>query len=315
MMKIAVLGGGSWGTALAIHLAKNKHSISIWEFNREQAAAMQKRRICPLLPKIKLPEDLFVSARMKDALIGAELILVAVPSIYVEETMNKAAKHIHGQPVIICSKGLNKEGRLLSEIVQEKARGKVYCLYGPTHAEEVAQGMFCGMVLAGGKGKEKLKPLLESKKMVIELSDDLIGVQIGAAFKNVIALFVGVLEGAGYGDNARAFVINKGLEEIKQIGMSLGAKEATFYGLAGIGDIIVTSFSRHSRNKYAGKQVGRGRKLAEVLKEMKMVAEGVYTLKNALAMEKKLGLKLPLLHGLDKILRRKSSVEEVLHLL
>ncbi|MFH1682528.1 MAG: NAD(P)H-dependent glycerol-3-phosphate dehydrogenase [Candidatus Woesearchaeota archaeon] len=310
-MKIAILGGGSWGTALALHLARNDHQIKVWEFNREQAAEMQKKRICPLLPKVMLPESIFISSKMEEVVFAAELVLIAVPSEHVEATIKTAANFLKDQPVIICSKGLSKEGKLLSDVV--KVKGEVYCLYGPTHAEEVSKDMFCGIVLAGGKGKERLKSIIESKNMKVELSDDLIGVQVGAAFKNIIALFVGVLEGAGYGDNARAFIIDKGLAEIKQIGVKLGAKEVTFYGLAGIGDIIVTSFSRHSRNKYLGEQIGKGKKLDDILQEMKMVAEGVNTLKTALVMEKKLDLHLPLIRGLDRIIHQNFSIEEVLH--
>jgi len=311
-MKIAILGGGSWGTALAVHLAKNNQELKVWEFFSEQAKEMQERRYCRLLPEVRLPKQVFVSDSLPEVLVGSELVLVAVPSDKVETVVQQAAQLIQSQPVIICSKGFASNLRLLSEAVSEKVNGNVFCLYGPTHAEEVGKGMFSGIVLAGGHGKEQLKELFENEALIVELSDDLIGVQVAAALKNILAVFVGVLDGMELGDNAKAFLITKGLEEIRQVGMSLGAKSETFNGLAGIGDIIVTCGSKHSRNRYVGQEVGKGRKLEEVIKEMSMVAEGVTTVKNAFMLKEKLGLKLPLITGVHNILFENKNPLEVL---
>ncbi|MFA6461339.1 MAG: NAD(P)H-dependent glycerol-3-phosphate dehydrogenase [Candidatus Woesearchaeota archaeon] len=310
--KIAILGGGSWGTALAIHLAKNQHSVRVWEFVEDQAKEMQLKRVCPLLSQAKLPENIFVSSKMEEVIPESEVIFVVVPSDKVEVTIKNAARYLGYQPVIICSKGLSIKGELLTEVVKPLVKGEVYCLYGPTHAEEVCHGKFSGIVLAGGKGKLPLKRVIESDNLRVELSNDLIGVQIAAALKNILAILVGMVDGAGLGDNTRAYVITKGLAEIQQIGLRLGAKKETFYGLAGIGDVIVTCTSVHSRNHHVGEQIGKGRKLNDVLAEMKMVAEGVTTLKQAVSLQKKLGLELPIISGAYKILFEDKPLEEVI---
>lgn len=310
--KIAILGGGSWGTALAIRLAKNNHTVKVWEFVETQAQEMQERRLCPLLPHAKLPQNIFVSHKMEEVLPESEIVFIVVPSDKVEITIENAARFLHHQSMIICSKGFSSQGGLLSEAVKAKVKGEVYCLYGPTHAEEVCLEKFSGIVLAGGKGKQKLKKMIESASFRVELSKDIVGVQVAAALKNILAIFIGVVDGMGLGDNTRAYIITKGLGEIQQVGLKMGAKKETFYGLAGIGDIMVTCNSVHSRNHYVGEQVGKGRKLDEVLAEMKMVAEGVTTLSHAVKIESKYGLKLPIINGLHKILFEGKGPEEVL---
>lgn len=313
-MKIAILGGGSWGTALAVHLAKKDHSIKIWEFFPEQAKEMQENRECKLLPGTKLADAIFVSSSMGEILSGSEIVLVAAPSDKVEVTVEKAKEFLADQPIIICSKGFADGLKFLSEAVRDKVNGEVYCLYGPTHAEEVCKGMFSGIVLAGKEGheREQIAEALHSENFKVEVAGDIVGVQVCSALKNVLAVFTGVLHGKGLGDNAMAFVITKGLAEIKLIGMKLGAKEETFNGLAGLGDVIVTCASKHSRNRYVGEQVGKGRKLDDVINEMQMVAEGVVAVKKAIGFKEKLGLELPLILGLHDVLFNGRDVEEVL---
>ena len=311
-MHISILGGGSWGTALAIHLAKNHHTITIWEFFETQARKVQDERICPLLPEVPLPQSMSVYSDMHKALAGAELILLVVPSDKVESTIQQAKSLIQNQPIIICSKGFASSGQLLGDVVQKQVSGNVYCLYGPTHAEEVCKGILSGIVLAGGEGKEKLKKVLESKTLKVDLSDDIIGVQVAAALKNILAVFIGVLDGAKLGDNTKAYVLTKGVEEIKNIGVKWGARTDTFYGLAGIGDVYVTCTSTHSRNHYVGEEVGKGRKLDEVLGEMKMVAEGITSVKQIPHLQKQFNLALPLMNGLYQILFEGAAVERIL---
>ena len=301
-MNITILGGGSWGTALAVHLAKNNHSIKIWEFVKEQADEMQNERTCRLLPETKLPENIFVSSNMQETFTDSQLVLIVVPSDFVESTIEQAKQYFKDQSIIICSKGFTKDNKLLSDVVREKVSGQIYCLYGPTHAEEVCKGMFSGIVLAGGEGKEELKKVIESNNLRVDLSDDLIGVQVAAALKNIIAIFIGVLDGLKLGDNAKAYFIVKGLEELRHVGLAMGGREETFHGLAGMGDIIVTSLSKHSRNRYVGEEIGKGRKLDEVINEMKMVAEGVTTIKNAVKLKEEFSLELPLITKLHKVI-------------
>ena len=311
-MKIAILGGGSWGTALAVHLNNNGHSVKVWEFFEEQAKEMQEQRICKLLPEAKLPENIFVSHKIEDVFVDFELVLLVVPSNHVEKTIGQAKEFVEDQAIVICSKGFGPDLKFLTDLVKEKVSGEVYCLYGPTHAEEVCKEMYSGIVLAGGTGREDLKKVFVSDNLKIDLTDDLIGVQVAAALKNILAVFVGVLDGMGLGDNAKAYIMTRGLEEIKNVGVALGGKEETFYGLAGIGDMIVTSTSPHSRNRSVGVEVGKGRPLKEVIDEMAMVAEGVTTLKEAMGLKEKTGLKLPLITGLHEILFDGKDPKEVL---
>ena len=313
-MKIAILGGGSWGRALAVHLAKKNHEVKVWEFFQEQAQEMQEKRICKLLPEATLPENIFISHKMEEVLPKTDVVFLVVPSDKVEVTVEKAKHLLSNQPIIICSKGFGEGLTLLSDVVSKKVSGNVYCLYGPTHAEEVCKGVFSGIVLAGKEGTERetLRNAINSDHFKVEVSGDIVGVQLCAALKNILAVFVGVLDGKKLGDNAKAYIITKGLEEIKTIGLKLGAKEETFYGLAGIGDIIVTATSKHSRNRHVGEQVGKGQKLGDVLAEMKMVAEGVTAVKKAIGFKEKLGLRLPLIEGLYQILFDGNDVEEVL---
>lgn len=312
-MQISILGGGSWGSALAIHLARNGHQVKVWEFVVEQAQKMQEERICPLLPQEKLSENIFISSKVEEVLPGSEVVFIVVPSDKVEATLTSAASLMGEQPVVICSKGFGSDLRLLSDIVREKVKGEIYGLYGPTHAEEVCKGIFSGIVLAGkGKYRLKLRKALRSKALKVELSSDIIGVQVGAALKNILAVFTGVIDGAGLGDNTKAYVMTKGLDEIKQVGIALGAKKDTFYGLAGLGDVIVTCTSVHSRNHFVGEQVGKGRKLDEVLTEMKMVAEGITMLKSIPLLQEKLKLKLPIMSGLYQIMVEGKGIKEIL---
>jgi glycerol-3-phosphate dehydrogenase (NAD(P)+) len=309
-MKITILGGGSWGTALAVHLASKQHDIKVWEFFEKQAEEMQEERVCQLLPEVELPSNIFITSNLKESLDDSELILVVVPSDKVEQTIDKSKEFISKQPVIICSKGFASNLKLLSAVVKEKVSGEVYCLYGPTHAEEVCKGMFSGIVLAGKDSSTK--EVFESDNLVVDYTSDIIGVQVSAALKNILAVFIGVLDGAKLGDNAKAYVITRGLEEIKKVSLAFGAKEETTYGLAGIGDIIVTSTSKHSRNRFVGQEVGKGRALKEIIDEMQMVAEGVTTLKEAIGLKEKFNLDLPLVTGLYDILFNGKDVKEIL---
>ncbi|MBI5133581.1 MAG: NAD(P)-dependent glycerol-3-phosphate dehydrogenase [Thaumarchaeota archaeon] len=302
-MIVSILGGGSWGTALAVHLARKGFQINVWEFFDEQAREMQEQRICKLLPGVRLLENIFVSSRMSDVLKSVDVVLLVVPSDKVVATIRNAAPLLQEQPIVICSKGFSADGRLLSDVVALEVSGEVYCLYGPTHAEEVGRGKFSGIVLAGrGARKGELHQLFQSDVLKVDVCEDIIGVQVCAALKNVLAVFVGVLDGMQLGDNAKAYVMTKGLEEIKQVGLKLGAVTETFSGLAGMGDTIVTCTSLHSRNRFVGQEVGKGRKLDEVLKEMTMVAEGVTAVQIAVKLQEKFQINLPLIYGLYEVL-------------
>ena len=313
-MKVAILGGGSWGSALAVHLARKGHEIKVWEFFKEIAEEMQQRRICKLLPEgVKLPKNIFFSSEMDGVVAGVDVVLVVVPSDKVSTTIEKATRHIESQPIVICSKGFADDLRLLSHVVSKKVEGEVYCLYGPTHAEEVCKGIFSGIVLAGkGRGRSEIVEMFETNLFKVDVTDDIIGVQIASSLKNILAVLIGVLDGAGYGDNTKAYILTKGLAEIQQVGVAWGAQPETFYGLAGMGDVIVTCNSGHSRNRFVGKELGRGKNLQEILDGMKMVAEGVTTAKMIPEIIEKFSVSIPILQGTYDILFEGKNVREFL---
>ena len=249
---------------------------------------------------------------MEMSLEGSEVILIVVPSNKVEETWKKAKEHLTNQPVIICSKGFNPDLRLLSDVVGTNYNGKVYCLYGPTHAEEVARGLFSGIVLAGEGNLNPLQTAFVSDSFRVDVTHDIVGVQVAASLKNILAIFLGILDGAKLGDNAKAYVMTRGLAEISKVGVHMGGKIETFSGLAGIGDMIVTCVSGHSRNRHVGIQIGKGRNLQEVIDEMNMVAEGVTTVKEAVRLQNQLQIELPLIQGVYDMVYNGKDVHEVL---
>ena len=314
-MKIAVLGGGSWGSALAIHLAKKDYEVKIWEYFEKQATQMQEERCCPFLPNEKFPDNIFVSAKMGEVIPGSDIILLVVPSRAAETTISDATKLMGKQPLIIATKGFTNKSTLMSTEFEKVVKGKVYCLFGPTHAEEVSRGMFSSIVLAGEGDKNNLQETIESGKMKVELSEDLVGIQVAAALKNSIAIFMGIIKGVGFGDNAKAVAMTKGLAEIKKLGLKMGGKEQTFYGLAGMGDLIVTCTSQHSRNNRFGIEIGKGKNYEEVLKEMKMEVEGLEVLKQISIIEKNNNLKLPLLSGIYNLVYEECNEKKVEELL
>lgn len=303
-MKITILGGGSWGTALAMHIARQQHNVKIWEFFEGQAKKMQDERHCPLLPDAKLLDNIFVTHNIEESLQGSDLILLVVPSDKVSETIDSVKHFFLNQPILICSKGLSEGLEFMTDLLSKKITNELFCLYGPTHAEEVCHGKFSGIVLAGKDNEVRLgiKAVLASKNFKVECTEDIIGIQIASALKNIVAVFIGMLDGLNLGDNAKAYAITKGLEEIRKLGTCLGGKADTFYGLAGIGDIIVTATSQHSRNRYVGEQIGKGRKLDDILGEMNMVAEGITTIKSSIQLARRENVKLPLIEGLYGVL-------------
>jgi len=239
-MKISILGYGVFGSAMGFHLNNLGHVI------------------------------------YEEEVRDSELILVAVPSYAVREVLSKFKDEILNQNIIICSKGFSEEGELLSVVLgREFPNNKVFFLYGPTLAEGIMKGEFSGMVLAGGQGKEELKKEIESDNMYIELSDDVVGVQVGATFKNAVGIWIGLVEGASCGKNTEAFVYAKGLMEIRKLGVSLGANPDTFLGLTGAGDLYL-----RSRSRMLGVEIGKGRDFEEVAKEMVYPKEGIATLRN-----------------------------------
>jgi glycerol-3-phosphate dehydrogenase (NAD(P)+) len=300
-MKIAILGGGSWGLGLASHFI-NKNEVSIWEFFEDKALEMEKTRISPYLKGAVIDERISISSDIDKVIFNCDIILLVVPSDKIVSTVEKCKNVGQKQTFIICSKGFTTDLQLLSDSVKKIVSNEVYCFYGPTIAEEVYRNQFTGMVLAGPKRNLELKQALEDDTLVIELSDDIIGVQIGAALKNILAISIGMLDGMGQGENAKSYVITKGLQEIIKLGLAFGAKEETFYGLAGIGDIITTCFSEKSRNRTFGQHIGEGKTMDQALSEMNNVVEGLYALKALHEITKQKNIELPILNSIYRII-------------
>ena len=304
-MKVAILGAGSFGVALAVQMSRQGSNVVLWEYLPEHAYAMQKERISHHLPQITLPNQVSISSDMKEVLSGSEIVLIAVPSDTVEDTIEKAKLYLADQNIIVCSKGFGSGSRLLSEVISHLIPNRIFYLYGPTLALEMAKGELSAMVLAGGDGKEKIKEKIESENLIIELSDDIIGLQVGAALKNVVTIFVGIAEGAGLGQNTQAFIFTRGISDIQKIGIALGADSNTFIGLTCVGDLTL-----HSRNRNLGIELGRGRALAEILSEMDYVPEGVLTLKNAHALRLRLGVDVSTIENLYAIVFENKDIEK-----
>lgn len=276
--KVAILGGGSFGTALAIHLAP-RVNVNVWEFVKEQAEAMEKTRVCPLLPDAKIPEGVKISNDLATTVKDAEFIFLVVPSQTVATTMKNAAPHLKKDAIItLCSKGLDKNSEsLISEVIAKEWKGHFAVICGPTHAEEVCHHIKTIAVVASKDEnvRKSIRQVWETPEFLLEESDDVVGVQLCSSLKNCYAIWMGVIDGLKQGDNTRALVTVFALREMKHIAKSLGARAETIDGPAGIGDFFVTCFSQHSRNRYLGEQLGKGVTLKDAIASMKMIAEGV----------------------------------------
>lgn len=306
---IAVLGAGSWGTASAIHLHKNGHRIFLWEHFKENVALMNKNRKNPLLPGIAIPEEIEITNDLNYVVEQANIILTVVPSHAVREMLEKIDKKlVHNKLIINLAKGLERKTlKRMSEVISEVLAisfQNIVTMYGPSHAEEVAREIPTAVVAASKNmdAARRAQTLFMSDYFRVYTNSDIIGVEIGGSAKNVIAIASGICDGLGLGDNTKAALITRGLMEITRLGVKLGAKEQTFAGLSGVGDLIVTCGSQHSRNRYLGEEVGKGRKIQEVQDGMTMVAEGVYTAETVYQLAEKNQVLMPISNQVYKIL-------------
>jgi len=320
-MNTAVIGDGGWGTALALLLLENGHEVTLWSPFSHYAEILRKERANPLyLPGIALPNALKVTVDPAEAAQGVEAVILAVPSRYYAATLAKFRGHFSsGVLAVSVAKGFDPEnGSRLSETA-ERVLGlpAVVVLSGPSHAEEVARGLPTAVVAAcrDRVRAEKVQQLLMSRRFRVYTSDDPVGVEMGGALKNVIAIAVGICDGLGLGDNARAALITRGLAEMTRLGVSCGADPVTFAGLSGLGDLVVTCTSRLSRNRGVGERLGRGESLATILAGMKQVAEGVPTCPTALALAQRHGIETPIIREVHAILHEGRRPEDVIELL
>lgn len=308
MKNIAIIGSGSWGVALAIHLAKNGHKIKIWSYEKEEADLINNQRKCKFLPNVEIPDNIECKLEYEKVIKGADLILQVTPSKFTRNIVRQYAKYVDvkKQPIIVCSKGIEKETTLtLDEVIlQEIPNARIGALSGPSHAEEVSIAVPTLLVIASED--EEVKNLVQdvfmNEYMRLYTSNDVKGVELGGALKNIIAFCSGVAAGIGFGDNTFAALITRGLVEIRKLGIALGGKEETFYGLSGLGDLIVTCLSEHSRNRKAGKLIGQGKTIEETKKEVGMTIESIDNIEVAKELSDKLNLEMPILNSVYDIL-------------
>ena len=308
MAKIGIIGAGSWGTALAVLLHKNGHEITVWSIVEAEIAMLQeKHEHAEKLPGVKLPDDMIFTTDLKSAVDKKDVLVLAVPSPYTRST-SKMLKDVvaEGQIIVNVAKGIEDHSLMtLSEIVEEEVpKATVAVLSGPSHAEEVGRGIPTTIVV-GAKKKataEYLQNLFMNDVFRVYTSSDVLGMELGGALKNVVALAAGIADGLGYGDNTKAALITRGITEIARLGTAMGAKFETFCGLTGIGDLIVTCASMHSRNRRAGILIGQGKTMEEAMAEVKMVVEGVYSAKAAMGLAEKYNVQLPIIEQVNQVL-------------
>lgn len=308
MSKVSVIGAGSWGTALAILLEKNGHQVTLWSHREEEAKELAKsREHKSKLPGVEIPEGIEIIGNLESALREKDVIVFAVPSVAVRSTAKKVAPYVkEGQLIVNVAKGIEETTLMtLTDIIEEEIPGAKGCvLSGPSHAEEVSRGLPTTCVV-GAKDKETaefLQNVFMSPVFRVYISPDILGIELGGALKNVIALAAGTADGLGYGDNTKAALITRGITEIARLGIAMGAKADTFYGLSGIGDLIVTCASKHSRNRKAGYLMGQGRSMQQAMDEVNMVVEGVYSAKAGLALSQKYKVEMPIIEQVNKVL-------------
>lgn len=304
---IAVLSTGSWGTALACTLSKNGHNVRLWSFLEREAEALRvDRENKEFLPGVKIPENIEITTDM-NCVNDAEAVIFAVPSKFVRDRAKDFAPHIKpGTIVVNVAKGLEEASlKLLSQVIKEEIPScRFAVLSGPSHAEEVGRGMPSTCVAASDdiETAHYVQDIFMNNYFRIYVNNDITGVELGGALKNLIALAAGVCDGIGFGDNAKAALMTRGLTEITRLGVKMGANEKTFSGLTGVGDLIVTCTSMHSRNRQAGILIGKGKKLDEVLKEVHMVVEGVNTAAAALKLSEKYNVEMPITKEINNVL-------------
>ena len=310
-MRISVLGAGSWGTTLAILLNTNGHDVTLYEFYRAYAKTLSKTRINQLyLPGVKIPDEIIITHSLEEASENKHMIVLAIPSQFLRDTLSKMKKYTFKDTTFVSvAKGIEK-GTLytVSDIIKDELNtipdDCIGVISGPSHAEEVSKKIPTAVVAASSNEEtaKQIQATFITSYFRVYTSTDIKGVELGGALKNVIAIGAGIVDGANFGDNTKAAIMTRGIAEISRLGVELGAQRETFAGLSGMGDLIVTCMSTHSRNRFVGEQIGKGKTLKEVLKSMKMIAEGVETCKSVHELSQKIQVEAPISSAVYKIL-------------
>ena len=308
MAKVGVLGAGSWGIALSKVLNDNGHDVCVWSIVEDEVNMLNKyHEHKDKLPGVILPEEIKFTTNLKEVIPNKDAIILAVPSPYVRSTARLISPYVYnGQVIVNVAKGIEEESLYtLTQIIHEEVpKAYLAVLSGPSHAEEVGKGIPTTCVV-GAESKstaEYVQNLFMNKVFRIYTSPDVLGIELGGALKNVVALAAGIADGLGYGDNTKAALITRGIHEITRLGMAMGGKMETFCGLTGIGDLIVTCASMHSRNRRAGILIGQGKSMDEAMAEVKMIVEGVYSAKAAYALSLKYKIDVPIISEVNEIL-------------
>lgn len=316
MANVSVIGAGSWGIALSTVLSKNGHEVCVWSILEDEIAMLkEKHEHVDKLPGVKLSEKTVFTTDLKEAVTGKDMLVLAVPSPFTRSTSKQLQPLVEeGQLIVNVAKGIEEATLMtLTDIIKEEVpQARVAALSGPSHAEEVGKGLptTCVATAKERETAEYIQELFMDDAFRVYTSPDLLGVELGGALKNVIALAAGIADGLGGGDNVKAALITRGIAEITRLGVAMGGKKETFGGLTGIGDLIVTCASVHSRNRRAGVLIGRGYSMEEAMKEVKMVVEGVHSAKAALALGKKYQVSLPIIEEVNRVLFEGASAKE-----
>lgn len=317
MARVSILGGGSWGIALAVLLHKNGHEITVWSALETEIEMLKEKHEHKMLPGVRLSENTVFTTDDREAVEGQDLLVMAVASSFTRRTAHRLSALVApGQKILNVAKGIEEHTLMtLSEIIeQEIPQADVAVMSGPSHAEEVGRGIPTTIVV-GAKSKETaeyIQNLFMNEAFRVYISPDILGMELGGALKNVVALAAGIADGLGYGDNTKAALITRGLAEIARLGMAMGGKFETFCGLTGIGDLIVTCASMHSRNRRAGILIGQGKTCDEAMAEVQMVVEGVYSAKAAMELAEKYQVQLPIIEQVNKVLFENKSAAQAM---
>ncbi len=323
--KIGILGAGGWGTALSAVLHYNKHNISLWEFNKDLAEKFKLNRENErFLPGIKIPSEINITSDLKEAVNEKEIVIFVVPSHVVREVAEKIKNFNLKDKILISAvkgvenKTLYRISEVLKDVLIDLSSDNIAVLSGPSHAEEVSRKIPTAVTIASSNTELaiRLQEVFMNPFFRVYASEDIIGVELGGSLKNVIAIAAGICDGAELGDNTKAALLTRGIAEITRLGAAIGAEPKTFSGLTGIGDLIVTCFSTHSRNRFVGEQIGKGKKLQDILKDMVMVAEGIKTAESAYQLSIKYNVETPIIEKVYNILfnneNPKNAVNELM---
>ena len=314
MRNIAIIGSGSWGIALGIHMARLGHNIKVWSYLKEEADLINNEKKCKFLPDIVLPENIIATQSFEECIKNTDYIFHVTPSKVVRNTIKQYKEFVTNQPIIMCSKGFETNTlNTLNQIVEEELpNNKIAVFSGPSHAEEVAKEVPTAMVLASKDNEllEDLHEVLKNENLRIYLSNDVKGVEIGGALKNIIAFCAGILVALNLGDNSFAALLTRGLVEIAKLGEAMGAEHNTFHGLSGLGDLIVTCSSKYSRNRKAGILIGNGKTLEETKQEVGMVIESIDNIEVAHKLSQIHNIDMPIVNTVYEVLYNNLKPEE-----